>query len=77
MKSERLEKHLQRLADALSEFDDALEVAQDNFGAVLNELDARRWRLLMAIDSDFWNINESVCGMGEKTEQLKSLEGTV
>ena len=75
MKLERLEKHLQRLADALSELDDALEDTQMNFVSGPNEPEKRRERLLAEIDNDLSDIESSVCGIGEKIEQLKSLDG--
>ena len=75
MNSERLEKHLQRLADALSEFDDAFVDAQDNFVPSSSITDIRRRRLLSEIESDLSDISRSVCRIGEKIEELKSLEG--
>ena len=36
--------------------------------------DIRRQRLLAEIDNDLSNISGSVCGIGEKIEQLKSFE---
>ena len=69
-----LEKQLQRLADTLSEFNDALIDAQMNSVPGPNITDIRRQRLLAEIDSDLSNINGSVCGIGEKIEQLKTFE---
>ena len=69
-----LEKQLQRLSDTLSEFDDALIDAQMNSVPGPNITDIRRQRLLTEIDSDLSNINGSVCGIGEKIEQLKTFE---
>ena len=77
MKLERLEKHSQRLADALSEFDDAFVDAQENFVPSPSITDIRRRRLLSEIESDLSDISGSVCGIGEKIEQLKSFEGTL
>ena len=69
-----LEKQLQRLADTLSEFNDALIDAQMNSVPGPNITDILRQRLLAEIDSDLSNINGSVCGIGEKIEQLKTFE---
>ena len=69
-----LEKQLQRLADTLSEFDDALIDAQMNSVPGPNITDIRRQRLLTEIDSDLSDISGSVCGIGEKIEQLKTFE---
>ena len=69
-----LEKQLQRLAGALSEFDDALVDAQMKSVPSPNMLDIQRRRLLEEIDNDLSDISESVCGIGEKIEQLKSCE---
>ena len=70
-----LEKHLQRLSDVLSEFDDVIIIAQENSVASPNITDIRRRRLIAEIDNDLSNISGSVCGIGEKIEQLKSLKG--
>ncbi len=70
-----LEKHLQRLSDVLSEFDDVIIIAQENSVASPNITDIRRRQLLRGIDNDLSNISGSVCGIGEKIEQLKSLKG--
>ena len=69
-----LEKQLQRLADTLSEFNDALIDAQMNSVPGPNITDISRQRLLAEIDSDLSNINGSVCGIGENIEQLKTFE---
>ena len=69
-----LEKQLQRLADTLSEFDDALIDAQMNSVPGPNITDIRRRRLLAEIDNNLSNINGSVCSIGEKIEQLKTFE---
>ena len=69
-----LEKQLQRLADTLSEFNDALVDAQMRFVPGTNTTDIRRRRLLAEIDSDLSDISGSVCGIGEKIEQLKTFE---
>ena len=69
-----LEKHLQRLADTLSEFNDALIDAQMNSVPGPNITDISRQRLLAEIDSDLSDISGSVCGIGEKIEQLKTFE---
>ena len=74
MNLERLEKQLQRLADALSEFDDALVDAQEKFVPSPSSTDTRRRRLLGQIDNDATDISGSVCGIGEKIEQLKTFE---
>ena len=69
-----LEKQLQRLADTLSEFNDALVDARMRFVPGPNTTDIRRRRLLAEIDSDLSDISGSVCGIGEKIEQLKTFE---
>lgn len=74
MNSKRLEKELQKLSDALSEFDDALVDIQMNSVPGPNESDIRRRRLIAEIDSDLSGVSEGVCGIGEKIEQLKSFE---
>ena len=74
MNSERLKKQLQRLSDTLSEFDDALIDAQMKSVPGPNITDIRRQRLLTEIDSDLSDISGSVCGIGEKIEQLKTFE---
>lgn len=72
--SARLKKQLQRLADALSGFDDALEDAQKYSVPTPNMLDIQRRRLLTGIDNDLSDVSRSVCGVGEKIEQLKTSE---
>ena len=74
MNSEILEKGLQKLSDALSEFDDALVDVQTNSVPGPNESDIRRRRLIIAIDSDLSDVSKGVCGIGEKIERLKSFE---
>ena len=74
MHSERLEKGLQKLSDALSEFDDALVDVQMNSVPGPNEPDIRRRRLIIEFDSDLSDVSKGVCGIGEKIEQLKSFE---
>ena len=74
MHSERLEKGLQKLSDALSEFDDALVGVQMNSVPGPNEPDIRRRRLIIEFDSDLSDVSKGVCGIGEKIEQLKSFE---
>ena len=74
MNLERLEKHLQRLSDTLSEFDDALIDTQENFVLSPSVTDIRRRRLLSEIDSDLSDISGNVCGIGEKIEQLNFFE---
>ena len=69
-----LEKHLQRLADTLSEFNDALIDAQMNSVPGPNITDISRQRLLAKIDNELSNISGSVCGIGENIEQLKTFE---
>ena len=71
------ESELQRFAVKFSELDDAFRDARKNFLSSPNMRDDQREKLLKGIDSDLWEINESVCEIGEKIEQLKSLEGTV
>ena len=73
MKTATLEKQFQKFSDAFSKFDDAFKDTQDNFVPGPNEPDTRRRRLLAEIDNDLSDINKSVCGIGEKVEQLKSL----
>ena len=74
MHSKILEKGLQKLSDALSEFDDALMDAQTNSVPSPNVADIQRRRLIAEIDSDLSDLSEGVCGIGEKIEQLKSFE---
>ena len=69
-----LEKQLQRLADTLSEFNDALIDAQMNSVPGPNITDISRQRLLAKIDNELSNISGSVCGIGENIEQLKTFE---
>ena len=69
------EKQLQRLADVLSEFDDTIIIAQENSVPVPNINDIRRRRLIAEIDNDLSDISGSVCGIGEKIEQIKTLGG--
>ena len=69
------EKHSQRLGDAGSAFDSALEDTENNFVHGRNETDTERRRLLKGIDSHLSNIDESVCEIGEKIEKFKSSEG--
>ena len=66
---------LQRLADALSEFDGALIDAQMKSVPGPNMTNIRHQRLLAEIDNDQSDISGSVCGIGEKIEQLKTFEG--
>lgn len=75
MNSVKLEQRLQKLSDALSEFDDALIEAQTGFVPSPNMRDRQRERLLKGIDSDLSDISVSVCGIGEKIERLKSFKG--
>ena len=75
MKTAILEKQLRRSAVAFSELDDAFRDTQDNFMPGPNEPDTRCRRLLEGINDDLSDINESVCRIGEKIEQLKSFEG--
>ena len=74
MNTELLEKGLQKLSDALSEFDDILEDAQMNSVPGPNEPDIRRRRLIIEFDSDLSDVSKGVCGIGEKIKQLKSFE---
>ena len=74
MNTKLLEKGLQNLSDALSEFDDALVDAQTSSVPGPNITDIRRRRLLTEIDSDLSDVSKGVCGIGEKIEQLKSFE---
>ena len=71
MNTALLEKELQKFSDALSEVDDALTDIQMNSVPSPNMADIRRRRLIAEIDSDLSDISESVCGIGEKIEQLK------
>lgn len=61
MDSAILEKQLQRLVGALSEFDDAIVGTQMNSAPSPNMLDIQRWRLLTGIDNDLSDVSESVC----------------
>ena len=74
MNSERLKKQLQKLSDTLSEFDDALVDAQMKFVPGPSMTDIRRRWLIAEIDNDLSNTSGSVCGIGEKIEQLKLFE---
>lgn len=74
MNSAILGKRWQRFADAFSEVDNAFKDAQMNFVPGPNELDILRERLLTEIDNDLSEMNESVCRIGEKIEQLKAFE---
>ena len=75
MKLERLKNHLQRLSDALSEFDEVLVDARMSCVPSPNALDIQCRKLLMGIDSELSDISGNVCGIGKKIEQLKSFEG--
>ena len=77
MNSAILEKQLQRLTDALLEFDDALVDAQMKSVQGPNMMDIRCQRLLTEIDNDLSNISGRVCRIGEKIEQLKSFESVL
>lgn len=70
-----LEKHLQRLGDAVSGFDDALKDVQRNFMSSPNMRDIQREEPLKGIDSDLSDIDGSVCEIAEKIERFKSPEG--
>ena len=74
MDSVILEKHSQRLADAVSEFDSAFKDVQRNFVPSPNMRDIQREEPLKGIDSDLSDIDESVCEIGEKIEKFKSSE---
>ena len=74
MNSEILEKGLQKLSDALSEFDNALVDVQMNSVPGPSESDIRRRRLIAEIDRGVSGLSKDVCGIGEKIEQLKSFE---
>ena len=71
------ERELQRFAVTFSELDDAFRDTRKNFLPSPNMRDRQRKKLLKGIDRDLWEINKSVCEIGEKIEQLKSLERTV
>lgn len=70
-----LEKQSQRLADALSGMDDALTDLQMESVPSPSSADIQRRRLLAEIDSDLSELDQGVVGIGEKVEQLKSLDG--
>lgn len=70
-----LEKPSQRLGDAVSAFDSALEDTENNFVQGRNEPDTECRRLLTEIDSDVSNIDERVCEIAEKIEKFKSFKG--
>ena len=74
MKLERLEEQFRRSAVAFSELNDAFKDAQRNFIPGPNEIDIQRERLLTEINNDLSDLNESVCGIGEKIEQLRTFE---
>ena len=71
MKLAILEKHSQRLSDAVSKFDDAFRDAEDKFGSISNPKDSQREELLEAIDSDLSNIDKRGCEIGENIEKFK------
>lgn len=75
MKLEKLEKQLQRLEDALSEFTAALKDAQANSGADLSESDIQYIRLIAEIKRNLSDVRRSIRSITEKIEQLKSFEG--
>lgn len=75
MKLEKLEKQLQRLEDASSEFAAALEDAQANFGADLSESGIQYIRLIEEIGQNLSDVRRNIHSIKEKTEQLKSFEG--
>lgn len=75
MNSATLEKQLQRLADALSEFDDALIDTQMNSVPSPNTRDICRRRLLAEINRDLPDIGGSVCGIGGKLSNSRLLRG--
>ena len=56
MHSKRLEKRLQKLSDALSEFDDALVDVQTNSVPGPTESDIRRRRLIIEIDNQSYEV---------------------
>ena len=70
-----LEKQLQRLEDASSEFAAAFKDAQTNFGADPNESEIRYIRLIAEIERNLSDVNRSIRSITEKIEQLKSLKG--
>ena len=74
MNTALLEKGLQKLSDALSEFDDILVDAQMSSVPGPNQSDIRCRRLIAEIDSGVSGLSEGVCGIGEKIEQIKSFE---
>ena len=75
MNLERLEGQWHRLSDARSKFAAALKDAQTKFGQDLSESDIRYIRLIAEIKRNLSDVRRSVCGIGEKIDQLKSFEG--
>lgn len=69
MNSIKLERELQKLLDALSEFDDALIDAQENSVSGPNVADIRR--IIAEIESYTSDVSQSVSQIEEKIEQLK------
>ena len=69
MNSIKLEKGLQKLFDALSEFDDALIDAQENSVSGPNVSDIRR--IIAEIESYTSDVSQSVSQIEEKIEKLK------
>ena len=77
MKLVILETQLQKFLDRLSEFAAALKNAQTNAGEDISESDFQYMRLIEEIKRNLSDVRKSACGIREKIEQLKSLEGTV
>ena len=75
MNSAILGKQLQRLENALSEFDDALVDAQMNSVPSPNMIDIQHRRLLAEINENLSDLSRGVYGIREKIEQLKTFEG--
>ena len=74
MNSMKLEKGLQQLSEVLSDFDDTLVDVQTISVPGPNIADISRRRLLSEIDNDTADMSSCVEKIGEKIEQLKSLE---
>ena len=75
MKLKILEKHLQRLSDTMSKFDDALKDAQTNFGSDPSESDIRYIRLIAEIKRNLSDVRGRICEIRKKIAQLQSFEG--
>ena len=72
----KLEKSLEKLATALSEFDDQISEIQDASIPDTNSTCSKFafWRVLECIDGGAANVGERLVEIHERIEQLKSYE---